>query len=631
MPTITYEAIRKLAISYKIVVALIGIGLLVLAAAYGANEVTYLTKVPEREGLSLVDAILIIAVVAVTLSATALTSSLPNSLRIRFHRPKLREVSGYKYGFGTVLAVGVGATVGSPLFILIPLNVMQYELVSIISLMLAAVLSILMAKVYSNMYAQSRKENLGALGGPSFTKIAAGARSLRYFLARLTMFIANTALAAYSAIVFVLFDFQYIPSILSGYGIAGSEAEAVKYAIAGSFILWFVLNSFFERRLLKLIGMVQVALTWLMVTILVSQGFLMGSSSSWKVSSLFGTLHSSSYVNLATALITNTAFLYLLFFGFQEIQVLERDSLEKSTIPIVSWIRKGYKMEKASYFGVAMILTVIIAATINIFYAIAVYSVHPSYQLLAAQQIPALFLSKAILGSNFETLMSVAFLIATFTTFVPAFMAATRHLSSLAQDGFMPPTISQVSWLFVLISIILLAIAGETFLVSITDFMVLISLGLIAFSAIWMRTKRRERRRRAQFRPELILPLIVGVSCFVAAGGIYLIESSVAVLGSLAIVVVYLIYDIFELGDFGVQLFLALFDLVAFTALVVYPHVRFAISLPVFQLLLPISNGMTIIEEALICSALLLTVNLAIDFFLRQSASEVSSRLKSRV
>jgi amino acid transporter len=622
---ISYTAIRRIAISYKAIVALIGIGILILAIAYAANEISYVTKF-EVQFPSLADAIFVIGILAASLSATTLASSLPNSLRIKFRRPKLREISGYKYGFGTVLAVGIGATLGSPLFILIPLNVMQYELVSVLSLILATILSVLMAKVYANMYLQSKRENLGALGGPSFTKIAAGARSMRYFLARLTMFVGNTALAAYSAIVFVLFDFQYIPSILSGYGIFGNEAQLVKYAIAASFVLWFIFNSFFERRLLRLIGIAQVSLTWIMVAILVSQSAFLGNASSWNVAPILGTIQLSPSLNLITALITNTAFLYLLFFGFQEIQVLEKDSAEKSSVPIVSWFRRGYKMDKTSYFDVAMVSSVVIAAAINIFYAIAVYSVHPNLQELSAQQIPALFLSKIVLGVNQEALMSIAFLIATFTTFVPAFMAATRHLSSLSEDGFIPPNISQVAWLFVLVSIVFLAIAGEDFLVNITDFMVLISLGLISFSAIWMRKSEGERRKsRMRFRSELVLPSIVGLSCFVAACGIYLIQSSIAVLGSLAIVVVYLIYDIFELGELGVQLFLALFDIVAFLVLELYPHVSFVDSISFFQFLLPISSNSSILAWISLLSALLLLVNLSIDLSLRKSAKEISA------
>ena len=72
------------------------------------------------------------------------------------------------------------------------------------------------------------------------------------------------------------------------------------------------------------------------------------------------------------ALVINTGYLYLLFFGFQEIQSLEQDAVPASRVIIVSWIKKGYTMDKARYLGVAMILTVLITAAINIFYGLAV-------------------------------------------------------------------------------------------------------------------------------------------------------------------------------------------------------------------------------------------------------------------
>ena len=60
-----------------------------------------------------------------------------------------------------------------------------------------------------------RKDNLESIGGPSFLKAAVGKRSFRYFVSRVSMAVANTALAAYSAIVFVLFDFQFMPGLLA--------------------------------------------------------------------------------------------------------------------------------------------------------------------------------------------------------------------------------------------------------------------------------------------------------------------------------------------------------------------------------------------------------------------------------
>ena len=135
-----------------------------------------------------------------------------------------------------MLAVGLGATLGSPLFILIPLNIIQYEFVSLGSLVLATILSILMAKVYADMYRESVTMGLEAVGGPSFTKAATGGNSVRYFISRLSMWVANTALAAYSKIVFVVFDFELMPGILKNFGVTGLTATLIVYLITGVFL-----------------------------------------------------------------------------------------------------------------------------------------------------------------------------------------------------------------------------------------------------------------------------------------------------------------------------------------------------------------------------------------------------------
>ncbi len=96
-----------------------------------------------------------------------------------------------------MLSVGIGATLGSPLFILIPENILQYEVVSVVSLILATVLSVAMAKVYSDMYRVSQDLGLEGVGGPSFTKVAVGTRSVRYFVSRMSMWVSNTGRAAY--------------------------------------------------------------------------------------------------------------------------------------------------------------------------------------------------------------------------------------------------------------------------------------------------------------------------------------------------------------------------------------------------------------------------------------------------
>lgn len=597
---------RPLAFFVKVVMIPVGILIMALSFGYLYNEFAFLTNSTSRI-LGISDIGILFSILACVLSATILLAALPASVRVKFERIPFGETRKSVYGFGTVLAIGIGATLGSPLFILIPLNILQYELVSILSLVIATVLSVLMAKLYADMYTTSQLRGMESVGGPSFVRVACGKNSVRYFIARLSMSVANTALAAYSAIIFVLFDFQYMPGLLSSYNITGALSSIVIYVIVALFVAWFFINSIFEKHFVRFIGQVQIVLTVIMIIILVGHSWILGQQGSWNFSGILNLGVGSG--NWVFALITNTAYLYLLFFGFQEIQALEKDALDSSSIPIISWIKRDYTLHKSSYLGIAMISSVFIAAAINIFYGLAVYSARPALNLLQNVSIPALYISKEFLGENQEVLMAIAFLIATFTTFVPAFMAASRHLSSLGEDGFLPRSVAKVSWLFIVVSIFLLAIAGQDFLINVTDFMVLISLGLIALSAIWIRSKAEKNPPSNEY-----LGVGVGIVCFVVAGAVYFINATVAVFGSIAIAIAYLIYDIYELGSLGTQLFLGIFDLLAFLVLAYYPHQLFIVTIPLIGNYLPFLAQTSALSLALLLSSLLLFSNALVDY-----------------
>ncbi|MHB8565546.1 MAG: amino acid permease [Nitrososphaerales archaeon] len=600
--------VRPFALIVKTLMIPAGILILALSLGYLINEFSFLSQ--STSGLlGISDIGILVAVLGAILSASMLVAALPASIRVKFEKISFGDTRPGVYGFGTILAIGIGATLGSPLFILIPLNILQYELVSLLSLVIATVLSVLMAKLYADMYTITQARNLESVGGPSFVRAACGTRSVRYFVSRLSMSVANTALAAYSAIIFVLFDFQYMPQLLSYYGIVGTPQFVIVYAIVILFGAWFLMNSILESRFIHVIGRVQIILTVIMIIILISHSILLGNTGSWNLSGIAGLGSVGIGWGWVFALITNTAYLYLLFFGFQEIQALEKDALPTSPLPIVSWIKRRYKVEKHRYLGIAMISSVVIAAGINILYALAVFASHPALAELQKSSIPALYISKIFLGVNQETIMAVAFLIATFTTFVPSFMAATRHLSALGEDGFLPRSVAKNSWLFILVSIMLLAIAGQDFLVNVTDFMVLISLGLISLSAIWIR-----RKGESIFSSSGPLALVVGITCFVVGAAIYFISSTVAVFGSIAIAIAYLIYDIYELGSFGTQLFLGIFDLFAYLIIAYYPHTSFSPAVPLFSRYAPFLATTDVLSIVLLLSAILLFSNAIVDY-----------------
>lgn len=540
----------------------VGVMALALSVAYLFGELSFLAGSNEIE---LGDVVAVLATVSLAFAGFALVAQLPESLRARFRRI---PTSGAKrrpvYGFGTMLAVGVGATIGSPLFILIPENILQYEIVSIVSLLLAAALSIALARVYATLYKETSAMGMAGVGGPSFTKAAVGVRSVRYFISRVSMWVSNTALAAYSEIVFLLFiqNPQYLPSVLAGFGFDATMTKAVTLGVAGIFVGWTVLNVFFEKRYLKLLGLVQIVATSTLVAILVYHSLALGFANRWTISGLFEFGSGAGWI---PALLINTGYLYLLFFGFQEIQSLERDSVEESRVPIISWVRRSFTLDRKRYFGLAMMLSVAIAAAVNILYGLAV-SAYAAHTPVASSAIPAIFIARTLPGRGQELLVMLAFLIATVTTFVPAFLGAARHLGALGEDGYMPKSLASLSWVFTLVGILLLAIGNQGFLVEITDFMVLISLGIISFSALWL------KGGAGQKRPGRGLPLLVGAGCFVFAGAVYALNPSVVVFGSVAIILAYLIFDIFELGTLGAQMFLAIFGFMSVLTLTAVKH-----------------------------------------------------------
>ncbi|MCL5067536.1 MAG: hypothetical protein M1368_04190, partial [Thaumarchaeota archaeon] len=177
---------------------------------------------------------------------------------------------------------------------------------------------------------------------------------------------------------------------------------------------------------------------------------------------------------------------------------------------------------------------------------------------------------------------------------------------------------------FTLAAILILAEGNQEFLVDVTDFLVLISLGVISLSAIWLR-----KRLRVPVGLSGFLPFLVGASCFVAGAAIYFISPSVAVFGSVSIVVAYLIYDIYELGSLGSQLFLGVLNLVVYMLLAFYPHAFAQQSFFLFQWLNLSFLDTGVLSFFLILTSGFLFANALLDYRLsRQSLTRRREALK---
>ena len=607
---------RLAALALKSGGLVVGVGAVAFSLGYAYDALETLAS---GSAYGVGDVVVILALVALAFSGVALVAQLPESFKARFRRIPQIGRRRPVYGFGTMVAVGVGATLGSPLFILIPLNVEEYELVSLLSLALATAFSVAMAKVYSDLGKESKLLGATLVGSPSFVRAASGPRSVRYFVSRVSMWVANTALAAYTKIVFLIFDFIFMPEVLRTYGVDPATATAVVWLLAAAFVGWTLVNVFFEQRYLRALGAIQIVLTAALVVMLVYHSAALGGASHWDLSGFLGIPPGLDWV---PALVINTGYLYLLFFGFQEIQVFERDAVERSPVPVLSWLKGGFTLEKTQYFEAAMVVSVVVASVINILYGLAAYSAGrglPGLQGSCNESscIPALYLAQNVVGGGQEVLVGIAFLIATVTTFVPAFLAAARHLSALGEDGYMPMSLAGLSWMFTLVAILLLALGDQNFLVEITDVMVLISLGIIALAGATVRA-RVERGLGGR-----TLALVVALGCFLFGGAIYFVPGggSVVFFGSVAVIFAYLVFDIVELGALGAQLFLSVFGFIAVVAVSAFRHQAYGGGILEAVSKLAGTSPDNLLVAGLAVSSVLLAANVVLDVRLLRRTS----------
>ncbi len=484
--------------------------------------------------------LLIVSIMAMIFFSLYLTVSFPKSLRIKFSRPRIRGKPNPVYGFFIILSIGIGSTLGSPLFILIPENALQYGIISTVSLLVAAITSIFMAKVYFDVYEFHKNNGRDIVGGPAFVREAYGVSSVRYFISRISMWVANSALSAYCVIIF--FDLLLI--VIPDSSIGGSLISMVMvYAILGLFVVWFIINAFFEEKFLRLIGKVQLIMMIVMAVILVAEETVILKTPAHLSTHLFFSFTG----NWIEDILIDTGYLFILFFGFQEIMAFQRNITDKSTIKIPG-IKKTIVMDKDHVIKWSMIFTIIVSSSINIIYSIAVLLTQSRGTGIEKSSIPAFLIAQMTGGESWFLLMIIAFIIATLTTFVPAFLAASRHLKSLGEDRIFPYSLTKYSWLFTLVFIILLVASGESFLLSITDFMVLISLGFITISGTHYRNELGNVKG-------LFFPVMVGILTFTFGAFNYFVDPVVVLFSILIISVAYLVHNIINMDSVALKLF----------------------------------------------------------------------------
>ncbi len=549
------RTLAKFVVSLRAISTIIGVIMVLVGIVLSLGSLNSISQISH---LDIGTVSYFMVVISLIFFGLLLILSYPTTYRVKFVKPSIRSHENPSYGLWIMIGLGVGSTLGSPLFLLIPENAVQYGVISILSLTIASLISFGMAKVYSDVYAYHAGRGKDIVGGPAFIREAYGRTSLRYFVSRTSMWVANSSLSAYCMIIFYDLLYEILPRTISVTFFYGYGEQVIVYSILAMIILWFIINAFFEERFLIIIGKIQLFFVIVMASILIAESFFifgphLDFARFYKIP--FGS-------NWIFDLLINTGYLYILFFGFQEIMAFQREVKQEITMtfPI---IRKKFNAQKSTILKVSMFLTVLISSSINILYSISVMLSGVATGTIQSATIPALYIAQTLQGDAGAFFIIVAFLIATLTTFTPAFLAASRHLKVLGEDKIFPYSVSKVSWVFTLVFIVVLASAGENFLLSITDFMVLISLGLIVSSGFHYR--KELGRLNGYFFPIFTS----GVTLFFAMMT-YFIDPIVVLFSIIVLVFSYLIHDLISMERISLRIFSGMFEIILLVIISVF-------------------------------------------------------------
>ncbi len=444
-----------------------------------------------------------------------LTLALALRILINFggeERTGARVHLGAKYGLGQLIIFGIGATLGPSVFVVLPEAVKRYGFSSIWGVVLASTSALLLALLYARMDRLTQDMGGSAVGGPAFVRRAYGPKHPSYLASRFSMWVANTSLAAFNMLVLMDVVTSYIvPDALALIGredMAPGLNTPLKILI---FVLTLVALKYANDEA-SLVKLQYVLGPFFVLLFVVHIGTLLASPASG---------HPSPGPLLSLDALPAMAFVYMVVFGFQEIQSLAEG------IP-------GTGDERERLLKNALAISVVLPAALFIVYSLAIYLLGE----VPETPIPAVDLTTGWA----RALTEGALLLGIATTFIPALVTASNHLREMLIDIFdvrREVAESPVGRYLVAFFVLILLSADATYLVELTDFGVLISMIAIAWSVTRL-------EKMAGMEEKVALPLtsvlLTGMAAFVLAvvspdvafGGVLFILAATISLGVVA-------------------------------------------------------------------------------------------------
>ena len=400
----------------------------------------------------------------------------------RYFTPRREEK---KYGFWTLLAVSLGATIGPSAFVLTPYSVIHYGYQALIGMILASVSAVLLAYGYAKMFAYSKKIIGGKyVGGPSFVRNAFGAKHYVYIIARFTMWIGNVALAAFNLLITIELLSRYLLPLV-GVEVHGFQDIVLKLAL---FILLSVIVLLVYQHWEETVSMQRI-ITTLFLALFLAHAFFIASSINWTAGTLLAPIQYAfgqpDVAGLLWSILTSAAYVYLMVFGFQEVQSLAENVKASDA--------ENPEKEVARKLMYSMILGAGISGLLFIGYMYLFTLSKAQGYAIPATPIPSLDMLRAETLPYLVTL--TALLLGIMTTYIPAFVAALKHLRELLMDVFLVDMKSlkiSVDPYIVIFFMGLLLLSNAEYIIRLTDFAVLISLIFVASAEYFLARRLSE-------------------------------------------------------------------------------------------------------------------------------------------
>ncbi len=437
------------------------------------------------------------------------------------------------YGFGALLVAGIGSTMGISMLTVLPYAVRSSSATStLLAVLLSGSVSLALAQAYGSMGRFSAERGERSVGGPAFVKAAYGIGA-SYFLSRLSMWVGTTALTAFNLVMSIRFLFSYLPEILQNSGLSREASTAIITCVTYLILLWAFFLFRYESTHRRAVAGVQAGLIVMFLSLLFISVY---SFITYSPRPLLPSIETISADFSPMEVIFNAGYIYLVLFGFQEVQALFEESKSEVRLPFIG------PVPRERYVGWAMMLTVVLSTAIFSVYTLAISPFDLS------GDIPPLEIAIG-LGGVPTAVNSALVLLAAITTLTPSYMAAKRHLEELGRDGLVPQSFTKYSWLFTLVVAVIMGLLETDTLVGIADIGILLSLSVIALADLQL-------RRNIIGLLAAIRDLAVSAVCAIVLITFYLIESLTFVLGIVFLVMNWFVFNVFRLGK-GVDLFMA--------------------------------------------------------------------------